>query len=229
MIPYDTDTSIVPALQSLLDASKQSKALRNVPEFQNDLVDVARQLLANRFIDAYQGLVAVWNSSTTNDHSIRIAGQPLLDILQDMDALLASNENFLLSTWISDAKQWATSGPGRLSKTNQTYASYLEYNARNQLTLWGPSGQINDYASKQWAGLVGEYYSARWSTFLKYLESVKQTGSTVGYNATTISSTLLSIGSDFDTQIWGNKTRGETWGTTGDVFSLAQSVYDNWA
>lgn len=27
-----------------------------------------------------------------------------------------------------------------------------EYNARNQITLWGPSGEIKDYANKQWAG-----------------------------------------------------------------------------
>lgn len=27
-----------------------------------------------------------------------------------------------------------------------------EYNARNQITLWGPDGQIKDYANKQWAG-----------------------------------------------------------------------------
>ena len=29
-----------------------------------------------------------------------------------------------------------------------------EYNARNQITLWGPDGQIVDYANKQWAGKV---------------------------------------------------------------------------
>jgi Alpha-N-acetylglucosaminidase (NAGLU). len=27
-----------------------------------------------------------------------------------------------------------------------------EYNARNQITLWGPRGEIVDYANKQWAG-----------------------------------------------------------------------------
>ena len=28
-----------------------------------------------------------------------------------------------------------------------------EYNARNQITLWGPHGEIVDYANKQWAGM----------------------------------------------------------------------------
>ena len=30
----------------------------------------------------------------------------------------------------------------------------LEFNARNQVTLWGPNGEINDYAAKSWGGLV---------------------------------------------------------------------------
>jgi len=28
----------------------------------------------------------------------------------------------------------------------------LRYNALNQITLWGPIGEIVDYAAKQWAG-----------------------------------------------------------------------------
>lgn len=28
----------------------------------------------------------------------------------------------------------------------------FEYNARNQITLWGPNGEIVDYANKQWSG-----------------------------------------------------------------------------
>lgn len=27
-----------------------------------------------------------------------------------------------------------------------------EYNARNQITLWGPYGEIMNYAIKQWSG-----------------------------------------------------------------------------
>ena len=41
-------------------------------------------------------------------------------------------------------------------------AALYEFNARNQLTLWGPDGQIMDYAGKQWAGLVADYYIPRW-------------------------------------------------------------------
>ena len=34
----------------------------------------------------------------------------------------------------------------------------MEFNARNLVTLWGPRGEIADYASKQWSGLIADYY-----------------------------------------------------------------------
>ena len=41
------------------------------------------------------------------------------------------------------------------------------YNMLNQLTLWGPHANIVDYAAKQWAGLMKDYYRARWSVFIR--------------------------------------------------------------
>lgn len=51
-----------------------------------------------------------------------------------------------------------------------------EFNARNQVTLWGPTGQINDYAAKHWQGLMGDYYGRRWKLFVSYLLDVRGTG-----------------------------------------------------
>ena len=47
----------------------------------------------------------------------------------------------------------------------------MEFNARNQLTLWGPTGQINDYARKEWGGLVRSYYKLRFQLFFKTAEA----------------------------------------------------------
>ena len=38
-----------------------------------------------------------------------------------------------------------------------------------QLTLWGPNGEILDYASKHWSGLVSDYYYPRWKLFFDTL------------------------------------------------------------
>merc|ERR1719273_1115936 len=43
----------------------------------------------------------------------------------------------------------------------------LEFNGRNQLTLWGPKGEINDYAKKEWGGLVRSYYKKRYKLLVE--------------------------------------------------------------
>ena len=59
-----------------------------------------------------------------------------LDILEDLDRILATNRNFLLGPWLESAKNLAT---------NNREKKLYEFNARNQITLWGPYGQILDY------------------------------------------------------------------------------------
>lgn len=217
-IPYDTNTTIVPALQYLVEAATQNAALLDVPEFTYDIVNVARQLLANRFIDVYDSLISAYEASGATAASINEAGAPLLSILSDVDTLLWTNDNYLLANWISDARS--------LAGSNTTYADYLEYNARNQITLWGPDGEIDDYASKQWAGLVGTYYLDRWQTFVWYLANITQNGTS--YDSTALSDELLAIGEAWDNQIWG-QSAGEGWNVTGDTMSVIADVIQEWA
>ena len=58
----------------------------------------------------------------------------MVELLEDMETLLATNENFLLGNWLKAAK----SIPGASSDDQKLY----QYNARNQITLWGPNGEI---------------------------------------------------------------------------------------
>jgi alpha-N-acetylglucosaminidase len=59
----------------------------------------------------------------------------------------------------------------------------LEFNARNQVTLWGPPlfvpnkqhtatnpGNPQDYAGKTWAGLFSSYYQPRQQLFMSMLQ-----------------------------------------------------------
>ncbi|OCH93008.1 alpha-N-acetylglucosaminidase [Obba rivulosa] len=218
-VPYDTNTTIVPALQLLVQAKAENEALAAVPEFVYDVVDVARQLLSNRFVDAYQELIVTYNSTDATSESVQRAGQPLISILSNLDSLLGTNENFLLSSWIAQARNW--------SHGDDSYAAYLEYNARNQITLWGPDGEINDYASKAWAGLISTYYIPRWQTFINYLASITRLGR--AYDSTVISGQLLFIGQEWDARIWGEGP-GEHWGVSGeDVWELVDSILATWA
>jgi hypothetical protein len=63
------------------------------------------------------------------------------DILDDYDALLSTDTNFMLGRWQAWARSWADTNADEIRNN-------LEYNARNQLTLWGPTGQINDYVCR---------------------------------------------------------------------------------
>ena len=212
IVSYDTNTSIVPALQMLIQAGHESETLLEIPEFRYDLVDVTRQLLANRFITLYETLVATFTSNSSGATAVIAASQPLLQLLHDMDQLLLTDDHFLLANWISAARSWADG--------NTSYAAFLEYNARNQITLWGPTGDIlNDYASKQWGGLVGGYYVPRWEAFVNYLVGTKENGSV--YNATAVANIMVEIGERWDAQTWSETG---SWGTVGDSWNIAQTL-----
>lgn len=217
LIPYDTNQTIVPALHLLVQAKEENIALTSIPEFQYDAVDFCRQLLSNRFVDAYNELIATWNTTTASVDMILRAGEPLLEILSDMDAVLWTNKNFLLSEWIRDAKSWG--------KGNTTYERYLEYSARNQITLWGPDGEINDYASKSWAGMVGTYYLPRWEIFIEYLAYIRGNGS--AYNSEAIAETLLNWGKEWDDKVWGRGSE-EGWTVRGDTWDIVNRIVERW-
>jgi alpha-N-acetylglucosaminidase len=214
---YNTNDTIVPALKLLVQASKEDKALKGVPEFAYDVVNLARQLLANYFIDLYTNLITVYNTAQSTAEEIALAGKPLLDILGDLDEVLMTNEHFLLSNWIRSARA--------LAGNDHQYADLLEYNARNQITLWGPQGQNNDYAAKDWGGLVRTYYLVRWQTFVDYLEESKR--SATPYNATFVAGEMFKIADTWGNETWGERA-GETWGTRGDTWQIVDSLLEKW-
>lgn len=84
-----------------------------------------------------------------------------MELFDDLESILASGNNFLLGTWLSQAKDMAIDEEERRS---------YEYNAKNQITLWGPNGEIRDYANKQWSGVIADYFKPRWELFLNALE-----------------------------------------------------------
>jgi alpha-N-acetylglucosaminidase len=151
----------------MLNATIANPGLLDVPTYHNDMVDVTRQVFANAFIGLYNSTISAWEAG--NITGVESSATKLIDFLMDLDEMLGTDPSFILGKWIGDARRW--------SDDNDTYADFLEYNARNQvgclppvcsesmlmwkITLWGPTGQINDYASKQWSGLIETYYIPR--------------------------------------------------------------------
>ncbi len=86
-------------------------------------------------------------------------GKQMLDLLDEMDQLLNTQHSFLLGKWLKDARAFG--------KTNAE-KKYYEENARVIITTWGRKGQsLNDYASRNWAGLTKTYYRERWKMFIE--------------------------------------------------------------
>lgn len=127
--------------------------------FRRDLVDLARQFLQNQADALYVGIVEAFKAKANAEQFRHMSGQ-FLDLLNDLDSLLATHSDFLLGNFLEGAKAL---GLGEVERKQ------LEFNARNQITLWGPDGQIVDYATKQWSGVVRDYYAPRWSLFFDQL------------------------------------------------------------
>ncbi|XP_074835361.1 alpha-N-acetylglucosaminidase [Carettochelys insculpta] len=129
------------------------------PTFLYDLVDVTRQAAQQLVTDYYLEIRQSFQNQTL-PQLLTAGGVLIYDLLPELDSLLASHRGFLLGRWLEQAHAVATS-----DKEVELY----DWNARNQLTLWGPNGNILDYANKQLGGLVLDYYRVRWSLFVSAL------------------------------------------------------------
>lgn len=165
-IMYDPST-LVSAWQRFLSAADTLPTLWSNVAYQFDLVDITRQVLANAFYPMYSTFLTHTNITSAgfdNETSLQVASQmqgQMLSLLSALDNTLRytpskSPESSLIS-WVNAARSWAGS--------NTSMADFMARNAVNQVTLWGPNGEISDYASRQWAGLVGAYYLPRWQMF----------------------------------------------------------------
>ena len=129
--------------------------LRDIDTYKHDLVDLGVNILTNEFdIERRQFSLAYKNKNLTG---LQISGEKLLTFIADADKLLSSDKIYLLGRWINRAINIAP---------DSKYQDLFEFNARNLITLWGPNGNINDYARKSWGGLYIDYYYPRWKLFV---------------------------------------------------------------
>ncbi|XP_067002009.2 alpha-N-acetylglucosaminidase isoform X8 [Anabrus simplex] len=134
--------------------------LEGSANYQHDLVDVTRQCLQVLASGYYKLITQAYKERKVDKY--QDYASKYLSLLEDLELLLASNKDFLLGTWLNSAK---AKGTTPLEK------ELYEYNARNQITLWGPRGEIRDYAVKQWSGVVSHYFLPRWQLFLDRLNT----------------------------------------------------------
>lgn len=154
---------LIKAWKLMMDAAP---SLKSKATFRYDLVDVTRQVLEVITTWFYLDIADAFHKQKLPE-LLTAGGVLVYDLLPELNRLLNSDRNFLLGVWLDRAHSLALD-----EKEVQLY----DLNARNQLTLWGPSGEILDYASKQWGGLMEDYYGQRWGLFVHTLVECLNSG-----------------------------------------------------
>ncbi|MCX4695793.1 alpha-N-acetylglucosaminidase [Streptomyces sp. NBC_01408] len=157
---YPAD-SVRRALDHLLRVDPK---LRGSSAYRFDLVDTARQALANhsrvllpKIRAAYEAKdLARFRELTAQWH----------DGERQLDAITGSDPNFLLGRWLNAAR---SGGSDRAEQDR------YEYDARSVLSVWGrrstsEGGFLHDYANREWSGLITELYARRWEVYFGSLE-----------------------------------------------------------
>jgi len=146
---------LLPAWDNLVKAS----ASLTSEGFRYDLADITRQVLVN-YADTLQRAFAAAYAKNDKEQ-FHLISSKFIELLTDVDQLLATRSDFLLGRWISDARKWGTS-PGE--------KKLFERNARNLITLWGDEkSTLNEYSCRQWSGLINGFYKARWKQYFDYV------------------------------------------------------------
>ncbi|MCX6245874.1 MAG: alpha-N-acetylglucosaminidase [Bacteroidetes bacterium] len=165
VISYSQDT-LINALEELLSCPAE---FQKQETWQFDLVNLVRQVLSPLSLKWIKETEKAYHEKDLD--KIRKYRQLFFGLITDLDDLLATRKEYLLGSWIEEAKSWGNT---------QAEKELYEWNAKNQITLWGnecTEGQnddLNNYALKQWSGMFRSYHLVRWTKFFDELESSVQ-------------------------------------------------------
>jgi alpha-N-acetylglucosaminidase len=176
--------------------------------FRHDLVDITREAL-QVLTSAYYLEIAESFRNQKLPELLTAGGVLVHDLLPELDRLLSSDGNFLLGPWLEQAQALAL---------GEKEARLYDMNARNQITLWGPSGEIVDYASKEWGGLMEDYYAQRWGLFVNTLVDCLHTGRPFKQEAFNQEAFKVEQGFVYN----GRKYPSEP---TGDTYEIARRIF----
>ncbi|KAF6143277.1 hypothetical protein GIB67_039060 [Kingdonia uniflora] len=128
-----------------------------------DLVDLTRQALAKYANEVFLKIIEAYQLHNIN--VVAFYSKHFVELVEDMDTLLACHDGFLLGPWLESSKQLAQ---------NPEQEKQFEWNARTQITMWfdnmdEDASLLRDYGNKYWSGLLRDYYGPRAAIYFKYL------------------------------------------------------------
>ncbi|TWV11218.1 alpha-N-acetylglucosaminidase [Bacteroidaceae bacterium HV4-6-C5C] len=207
-IKYD-NKNLLDAIELLLAANGTSHA------YFFDVANITRQLLSNYYQQVFKDYEKAYNDR--DRQSMKAKEKEMIDIMDDIDRLLASQSAFLVGKWISDARSWGV---------NHAESNYFESNARNLITTWGDKDMLlNDYASRTWAGLTKTFYAERWKMFFTAVDSALNRNETFDdehYNAYKAKVTL------FEKDWWEKRMHTFNSNPVGDSKIIAKELLEKY-
>jgi len=155
-MPYKPE-NLVKALRLLLADSDKLSASE---AYRYDVVDITRQVLSNLGQPVNKQAAAAFKAKNKKQFAAKSA--EFLELLGDVDTLLATRPEFLFGKWTGDARSWGA---------DEKAKAYYEWNASMLVTIWGPEygPTIFDYSWREWSGLISQYYQKRWKMFYDHL------------------------------------------------------------
>ncbi|HVU94038.1 MAG TPA: alpha-N-acetylglucosaminidase TIM-barrel domain-containing protein [Puia sp.] len=131
-----------------------------------DLVDMTRQVMANYGDVLQRRWVAAWRAGDMAGFDKWSAA--FIGLIRDLDALLATQKDFLLGPWLADARRKGVTPAEK---------NLYEQNARDLITLWGDKNSpLHEYANRQWSGLLNDFYKVRWEKYFSFLRAARREG-----------------------------------------------------
>lgn len=170
-IPYDKKEfeKAISLFTEVYDEFKDSDA------FLYDFADILKQLIANAAQEYHLVMVDAYNAKDVE--KFKFVSNKFLEMIKLQDRVLSTREEFLVGNWINDARKM-------LDGADDWTRDLFEFNARALVTTWGArnnadNGGLKDYSNRQWAGLTGDYYYNRWSTWIDGLRNELEGGAKV--------------------------------------------------
>jgi len=217
-IPYDS--ARLSSAWQLLESAASDPGLQQADTFRFDLADVTRQVLCDLVTRNQQMLGKAYTNG--NPAAVHVYGNQILGLIADLETLTATRREWLLGKWLADARSWGSTA---------TEQDLCEYNARLLLTTWANStSSLNDYANRDWSGLIGGFYLPRWQQFMTNLYSAVDNSQ--AFNQTAIQNQIAAWELQWITQhqVYSTNTTGDTLTVVSNLFAKyytqAASAFD---
>ncbi|XP_072090950.1 alpha-N-acetylglucosaminidase [Arachis hypogaea] len=181
--------------------------------YRYDIVDLTRQVLAKYANQLFFEVIEAYQSRDLDQ--VTLLSRKFLNLVNDLDTLLATHDGFLLGPWLESAKQLAQ---------NQEQQKQYEWNARTQITMWYDNTELEasllrDYGNKYWSGLLRDYYGPRAAIYFKQLRESLENGE--DFNLKEWRREWIKLTNDWQnsTNIFPLKSRGDALNTSRWLFN----------